>query len=235
VTDDTPDRGRIRTGETMLSVVEALAAEGGAGVTTVADRLGVAKSTAHAHLQTLLDWQYVAKRDGQYHLGLQFLELGQSAKAPWDAYGFIEAKIEEPAEESQMRAQFLVEEHDEAVYVYRSTDRHSVPTDSRVGVRIPLHSVAAGKAMLAHLPEERVGEIVDRRGLERLTEHTITDRKTLVGALERTRERGYALNRRGELGGRPGRRCPDHDARRRCPRRGERLRLYPSVRSRRAH
>ena len=182
----------------MLSVVEALAAEGGAGVTTVADRLGVAKSTAHAHLQTLLDWQYVAKRDGQYHLGLQFLELGQSAKAPWDAYGFIEAKIEELAEESQMRAQFLVEEHDEAVYVYRSTDRHSVPTDSRVGVRIPLHSVAAGKAMLAHLPEERVGEIVDRRGLERLTEHTITDRKTLVGALERTRERGYALNKNEE-------------------------------------
>jgi len=178
----------------MLSVVEALATEGGAGVTTVADRLGIAKSTAHAHLQTLLDQRFVVKRDGQYHVGLRFLELGQSAKAPWDAYGFIEEKVEELAEESQMRAQFLVEEHDEAVYVYRSTGRHSVPTDSRVGVRIPLHSVAAGKAMLAHLPEERVEEIVDRRGLDRLTGTTITDREALAEALDQVRERGYALN-----------------------------------------
>jgi len=176
--DDTPDRGRIRTGETVLSVVEALATEGGAGVTTVADRLGIAKSTAHAHLQTLLDQRFVVKRDGQYHVGLRFLGLGQSAKAPWNAYGFIEEKVEELAEESQMRAQFLVEEHDEAVYVYRSTGRHSVPTDSHVGVRIPLHSVAAGKAMLAHLPEERVEEIVDSQGLERLTGNTVTDRST---------------------------------------------------------
>jgi len=97
--DDTPDRGRIRTGETVLSVVEALATEGGAGVTTVADRLGIAKSTAHAHLQTLLDQRFVVKRDGQYHVGLRFLELGQSARAPWDAYGFIEEKVEELAEE----------------------------------------------------------------------------------------------------------------------------------------
>lgn len=192
--DDTSDRGGIRTGETMLSVVEALAATDGAGVTAVADRLGIAKSTAHAHLQTLLDRQYVVKRDGQYHPGLQFLDLGQSARAPWDAYGCVEEKVEELAAESQMRAQFLVEEHDEAVYVYRSTGRHSVPTNSRVGVRIPLHSVAAGKAMLARLPEERVEGILDRRGLERLTEHTTTDRETLLEALQRVRERGYALN-----------------------------------------
>lgn len=194
MTDDTADAGRIRTGVTMLSVIETLDEEGGAGVTTVADRLGVAKSTAHAHLRTLLDQQYVVKRGETYHVGLRFLELGQAATAPWDEHEFIEEKVEELAAESQMRAQFLVEEHDEAVDVYRSTGRHSVPTNSRVGARIPLHAVAAGKTMLAHFPEERVDAIVDRRGLDRLTDNTIDDRDQLAAVLERIRTRGYARN-----------------------------------------
>jgi len=192
--EDAQSDGRVSTGETMLVVLETLREEGGAGVTTVADRVGIAKSTAHAHLQTLLDRRYVVKRDDTYHVGLRFLELGQSAKDPWDAYGFIEEKIEELADESQLRAQFLVEEHDEAVYVYRSTGRHSVPTDSRVGVRIPLHSVAAGKAMLAHMSEDRVDDIVERAGLDAVTDNTITDRATLTDTLDDVRERGYAVN-----------------------------------------
>lgn len=194
MTGDAPDDGRITTGARMLSVLEALKQEGGAGVTTVAETVGIAKSTAHAHLRTLHDRRYVVERDGEYHVGLRFLELGGAAKRPWDDYGFIEEKVEELAAESQMRAQFLVEEHLEAVYVYRSTGRHAVPTDSRVGVRIPLHSVAAGKAMLAQFPEERVDAVVDRYGLSALTDETITDRAELVAALERIRERGYAVN-----------------------------------------
>jgi len=185
----------------MLSVIEVLQSEGGAGVTAVADRLGIAKSTAHAHLRTLLGERYVVKRDGEYYVGLRFLDLGQTARQPWQQYGCIEEKIEGLAEETQFRAQFLVEEHGEAVYVYRSTGRHGVPTDSRIGVRIPLHSVAAGKAILASLPEERLDAVLDRHGLERLTDNTIDDREELVRTLERVRERGYARNDEESWGG----------------------------------
>ncbi len=192
-TDSDPD-GQLKTGRRMLAVIEVLADENGAGVTTVADRLGVAKSTAHAHLQTLSEQRYVVRRDGDYCVGLRFLELGHDAKQPWDDYEFIEQKVAELAEDTQMRAQFLVEEHGEAVYVYRSTGRHSVPTNSGVGVRVPLHSVAAGKAILATLPEERLDEIVDRYGLEKQTEETISDPTELERELDRIRERGYARN-----------------------------------------
>lgn len=194
MTDNPVPDGQIATGRRLLAVIEVLATEDGAGVTAVADRLDVAKSTAHAHLRTLLEQRYAVKRDGDYHVGLRFLELGQDAKQPWDRYGFVEQKVEELAEETQLRAQFLVAEHGEAVYVYRSTGRHSVPTDSRVGVRIPLHSVAAGKAILAALPRDRVDEVVDRRGLERRTDETIHDRAELDRELDRIRDRGYALN-----------------------------------------
>ena len=73
--DDTASDGAIQTGARMLSLIEVLNEEGGAGVTTVADRLGIAKSTAHAHLQTLHERRYLVKRDGEYRVGLRFLVL----------------------------------------------------------------------------------------------------------------------------------------------------------------
>lgn len=184
----------IKAGDRLLSVVELLQAEGGAGVTLVADRLGIAKSTAHAYLKTLQNRRYVVKRGDSYHVGLRFLELGQTAKQPWNSYELIEQKVEELAAESQIRAQFLVEEYYDAVYVYRATSRHSVPTNSRIGYRIPLHAVAAGKAMLAEFPSEYVAAYLENRKLEQQTEKTITDRQELQRQLERIRERGYAVN-----------------------------------------
>jgi len=184
----------ISTGARMLSVIEALESEGGAGVTDVATHLDIAKSTAHDHLRTLENRKYVVEENGEYRLGLRYLELGQTARAPWDEHNVIQEKVEELATESQIRAQFLVPEHDEAVYVYRSTGPYSVPTDSRVGVRLPLHSVAAGKAMLAEFSSQRVEEIYDHDELVGRTDNTITDMTELQTALERTRNRGYAVN-----------------------------------------
>ena len=184
----------ITTGGRMLSVMEVLEAEGGTGVTDVATRLDIAKSTAHDHLRTLQARKYVVKQDGEYRLGLRYLELGEAARAPWDEHTIIQEKVEELAKESQIRAQFLVPEHDEAVYVYRSTGPHSVPTNSRVGVRLPLHSVAAGKAILADFPAWRVKEMYEQDELVGRTEDTITDLTELQTALKRTRDRGYAVN-----------------------------------------
>ena len=194
MTDERTRGDGVETGRRMLAVLEALDAANGAGVTDVARELGVAKSTAHAHLQTLHSEEYVVRRNGEYFLGLQFLGLGQGAKRRFDDHEAIEQKVEDLAEETQLRAQFLVAEHGEAVYVYRSTGRHSVPTDSRVGVRIPLHSVAAGKAILASMAEETVEAVLDRHGLEASTDNTIDTVDELRAELDRIRERGYAVN-----------------------------------------
>jgi DNA-binding IclR family transcriptional regulator len=64
---------------------------------------------------------------------------------------------------------------------------------SAPGSRTLLHAGAAGKAILAHLGEEHVGAVIDR-GLEPLTDNTITDPVELREGLERVRERGYAID-----------------------------------------
>ena len=57
------------------------------------------------------------------------------------------------------------------------------------GVDMPLHAGAAGKAILAHLPEATIGDLK----LEKFTERTITTKTELAEQLPEIRTRGWAI------------------------------------------
>ena len=184
----------VKTARTVFSIVEALRETNGSGVTELARRLGVAKSTVHRHLSTLEELEYVEQRGDEYALGLKFLELGEHTRKQNPAYVLTRKKVDELATESGERAQFIVAEHGVGVYVHRQSGERAVETDSEIGKRIPLHATAAGKAILAFTSPERVEAIVERRSLERLTETTVTDYDELSRELAEIRERGYSFN-----------------------------------------
>ncbi|WP_254533641.1 IclR family transcriptional regulator [Natrinema gelatinilyticum] len=87
-----------------------------------------------------------------------------------------------------------VEEDGLGTIIYEREGPNAVSLDTYVGRRVEMHCTALGKAILAHFPEERVEEILDRYGLTAETEHTITDRAELEDNLERIREQGYAIS-----------------------------------------
>jgi DNA-binding IclR family transcriptional regulator len=62
------------------------------------------------------------------------------------------------------------------------------------GLRFPLHAQAAGKAILAHLPDDRITEIIETTSLEPVTERTITDEDELRAELDRITDDGYAVD-----------------------------------------
>ena len=64
-----------------------------------------------------------------------------------------------------------------------------------------MHHNSGGKAIIAHLPESEVLDIVDTHGLPSQTDNTITDPDRLLTELETIREQGYALNRSEDLEG----------------------------------
>jgi IclR family pca regulon transcriptional regulator len=51
-----------------------------------------------------------------------------------------------------------------------------------------------GKAILAHLPEEELSELLDRITFSQLTHRTITTREGFLEELEKVRKQGYAVN-----------------------------------------
>lgn len=191
--DNNKTRG-VKTTETVFDILEQLHEENGCRITEIAESLGIAKSTAHRHLTTLEQKKYVFKENDVYFLGLKFLKMGEDARTRKDYYTLAEPIVEEIAETTGERAQFLVEEHGKAVYLYRSVGEHGVQTEASIGTRIDLHSTASGKVILAYLPEDRVVEIIEEQGLTPRTNQTITETDALFEELEEIRKRGYSYN-----------------------------------------
>lgn len=197
----TDDGGTVRAAETMFDIVEHLHERDGLTVTEIANDLGYAKSTVHRHLSTLNSRGYLIKKSDLYYIGLQFLALGEQARNRYDAYQLAKDKVQNLAEETEERAQFIVEEHGEGVYIHRSLGERAVLTDPGIGKRIPLHATAAGKAILANTPEDRLFEIIEQAQFQPITENTITSRDELLSELDAIQDRGYAFNKQENLDG----------------------------------
>jgi len=188
------DSDGLSTVETSMRIVNAVAELDGARVSEVSDHLGTPISTVHGHLKTLHKECYLTKEGDEYHIGLQFLNLGGQARERKEGYQLAEEKVQKLAAKTNERAQFVVKENGRGYYIHTKSGEDAVLTDARIGKRIYLHDSAAGKSILAQLPESRVREIIDRWGLPAYTKHTITDESELLEELEQVREQGYALN-----------------------------------------
>lgn len=181
-----------------FDIIELLMRRNGARVTEIAEILNIATSTAYKYLATLYDLGYVVKEGDTYYVGMRFLTVGSYTKHRKKTYEISIQMVRRLAKETGERVQFLVEEHGRGIYLHTAVDDMrqygKVITNRQFGRRRHLHSSAAGKAILASFPPERVTEIVDRWGLPKATENTITDPADLESELAQIRSAGVAFN-----------------------------------------
>jgi DNA-binding IclR family transcriptional regulator len=184
----------VRAAKTSFEIIETLREMNGAGVSELADELGKPTSTIHDHLQTLLDQEYLVNDDGTYRVGTRFLELGEQARKRKKVFDIARPEVDDLAAETGEHANLMIEEHELGVFLYKSRGKDAVQLDTHAGMRVNLQTTAMGKAILAHRPREEVEGVVDRHGLPKITENTITDREALFEELAEIRERGYATD-----------------------------------------
>lgn len=190
----------VKSVETLFDIVEYLWEKKGTTLSKASADLEYAKSTIHRHLTTLERRGYLVRDDG-YYVGLRFLELGQQARTRQPAYHLAKEKVDELAIMTDERPQFIVEEHDQAVYIHRAYGDDAVRTDPGIGRRIPLHATSAGKAILAVMSTVKRSRIIEQTSFKGITSQTITESDELRAELERIREHGYAFNRQENLNG----------------------------------
>jgi IclR family transcriptional regulator, acetate operon repressor len=195
------DGRSIKSNETLFAIIECLKRNGNMGVTELANRLDLAKSTVHKHLVSLERHRYVVKEDGRYRLGLEFFHNGIHVRNSYDVYHAAKDRIDRLAAETDEAAWLISHENGLGMFIYGVSHNDSFSFDSTIGRWVHLHANSAGKAILAELPDETVSEIVDRHGLPAQTDNTITEREALFDELEKTRERGYAMNFQEDLRG----------------------------------
>jgi len=176
-----------------FEILEVLVELDGAGVTEVAGALNEPKSTIHNYLSTLLQEEYVVNEDGQYHLGLRFLELGIHARNRHELFTVGKSEAQRLARETGEFSNIAVEEYGHCITIYRNQGEMAV-NSRHVGMRSSLHATAVGRAMLAHMPEDRVETVIEQQGLQQFTERTIDNRDDLYDELETIQNRGYAFD-----------------------------------------
>lgn len=194
-------RQGVKSDETLFTLVEYLRSSDGAGVTELAERTGLAKSTVHGHLTTMREHGYVVKEGDRYRLGLQFFDTGQYVRTQHRIYGAAKPSIDDLVEATCEMAWLMTHENGRVMYLYGGGGRTDVDVNALTGSWAHMHCNSGGKAILAHLPDPAVDRVIERHGLPAKTENTITDRAELVEELETVRERGYALNLKEDLSG----------------------------------
>lgn len=192
---------RSKTVETAFDLLEHLKEVDGASLGELTAEFEKAKSTIHRYITTLQHRGYVVKEGNTYYPSLRFLDFAEYSRNRKRGYMMAKQKVEELAEKTDERAQFLVEENGKGVYVHRATGSHAVRTDPGIGKEVHLHTIAAGKAILAHLPQYRVEAILDEFGMPAMSAKTITDRQELLNSFGEIRERGFSFNKEESVEG----------------------------------
>lgn len=186
--------GTVKSVETAFSIIEYLYKEEESNMQEIADHLGVAKSTVYKHLNTLKKRGWVVESDHTYQLSYQFLHVGGYVRDRRRLCKVAQQKLREFTNEIDLMAMFSILEGEDGVFVYRINDTLGLGKGIPIGVRFDLHQNAAGKAMLAEMPDEQISKIVSSKGLKRETANTVTDEDTLFEQIDEIRERGYAIN-----------------------------------------
>lgn len=184
----------IQSDERLFDIIEYIRSEKKAGVTEIAQELNLSKSTVHGHITALKRRGYAVKDGQEYRLGLEFLNCGKNIQHSYDIYDIAKEKVDYLAEETGERVWYMVEENGLAYYLIGAGGEHPVNLPVQMGQSAYLHSRAAGKSILAHIPQDRAEEIIDRHGLPAETENTITDKEDLFTELEEVQKQGYGIN-----------------------------------------
>jgi DNA-binding IclR family transcriptional regulator len=166
------------------------------GVSELARRLGVGKSTVHRLCTTLAAGGLLDHNPetGRYRLGLRLYELGALVGVHLDLHEAASPALNDVRNRTGETVQLAVLDGREVVYVERLESSHTVRLFGRVGHRNSAHCTSTGKVLLAYLPEAELDALLDGWVLESRTPYTITDHGALREALAEVRRRGWGEN-----------------------------------------
>jgi DNA-binding IclR family transcriptional regulator len=164
-------------------------------VTDVSDELGVARSTAHRLLGTLVHHGFVRQelRGHGYRAGPVLVEIALASSGQSDIRPVARPHIARLAAALHETVSILSLEGDHVRFLDGVESDQPVRVTARTGALMPAHSTSAGKVLLAELPPSHLRSLYPD-GPERVTDRTITDLAALEEELTAVRREGYATN-----------------------------------------
>ncbi len=175
------------------------------GTTEIARALGLHKSTVASLVYTLEANGLLNQNPNtrKYRLGLKLVERAFALLDQVEVRKVANRHLQDLRDRWNESVNLAVLDGPDVVYIERLLGTKALGMRSEVGWRAPAHSTALGKAILSCLPLSQVQTLISEHGLPSVTAKTITDSTQFLQELDRTRERGYAIDdEENEIGGR---------------------------------
>src|SRR5215471_2770098 len=188
-TDGRGRRERLSSVATAIRLLKAFSEdEVEIGISALARRLGLAKSTVHRLAVTLVSEGLLEQNgeNGRYQLGIALFRLGALVRRRMNVSNEARPYLYDLREKINESVHLAILDETEIMYVYNLEGTHAI------GVRKPAYCTAEGQAILAFQPNDVVDRVIDA-GLKPRTPKTITSAEKFIKALGATRQRGCAI------------------------------------------
>jgi len=199
VKKDTPEpKYLIKVLDKSLTILETIAREDSSlGIAELSSRLKIGASTVHRILDTLKYRGYVEQDPvtRKYELGNKALELGLAKLQKMYLVKEAAPYLRELMNKCQETVHLAILDDGEVLYLDKEEPLQTIRMVSQIGRRAPAHCTGLGKVLLAHLDERERRKIVEKKGLKRFTQRTITDKSLLEEELNKIRKQGFAEDR----------------------------------------
>jgi IclR family acetate operon transcriptional repressor len=186
--------GGVQSVVRAMTALETIASHGGVlGVSQIAVKSGLSVPTVHRIVRTLVDLGYLRQEPSRlYALGPRLLLLADSSSATMrsTAQRHLSRLVDELGE----TANLAMLDGSQVAYVAQVPSRHAMRMFTEVGKRVMPHCTAVGKALLLGAPPEEVRLLLQRNGMPRQTDMTITDPEVYLQQLSVAARQGYALD-----------------------------------------
>ncbi|MCF8563140.1 IclR family transcriptional regulator [Alicyclobacillus tolerans] len=163
------------------------------GISELSARLGLAKSTVYRLLHTLTEMRLIDQdaRSHKYRLGLGLFVIGSIP------YRRMELRVKafplliDLMNRVRRVVRLAVYDQGAVVYLCKLPEDKETTMFSSIGKRVPCHSTAVGKLLLAYQDEQEIERVL-RRPLKAYTRGTIVDADKIRAQLQAVRKDGFA-------------------------------------------
>lgn len=181
--------------ERTARILQAVEVAETSSLAEIARRTELNEATVLRYLTSLTALGFIERvESSRYRLGWEIFRLGQrvlDGRVPRDA---IRPVMEALVAEFNETVNFAIVRQHSILLTEVVESSRAVRKVNFVGQTDPWHASALGKSIMATMPDSEWRAIIEHEGMRHYTKHTITDVDALTAEVNRTRERGYAID-----------------------------------------
>ena len=190
------EQNMIQSLDRALMILKKISDQDGVSLSELSELSDQSPATVYRALITLQAHDIVGfEEEGQlWHVGPGAFQIGSRFLRRSNILQRSQPIMRDLMRETGETANLGIERNDQVLFISQAETHETIRAFFPPGSRNHMHSSGIGKALLAYFDPARLKAIIDKEGLIRFTDKTITDADTLEAELAKVRKSGFAVD-----------------------------------------